>query len=336
MAHPFDALPQRLWEASASSARYVVSHYADPDQHVLLRAALSLGHAAEQLIMACVASVDTALLAEGKTASARFALSKGNATGALDLHSLRTTTWGEGYAVLRQLDPKLGDPHDIRFVMETRNAAAHIALVDLADLAEAVVKLAHVVGLLHGLIPAFKEDDYWGPTHLPVVTGLRDARADRVKLALDAKVLAAAEYFAALFPTMGAPDREAVLIAMEARKPTRTVHGRDGDVWERHACPACNRSGYLHYALENQEDYEEIPDFDREGNVENVYVMVSVEWIPRAFECPVCGLDLTDDEVVLLDGIEPFMGDDKATLEGDALRSHFGYDNYEPDFDRWK
>lgn len=336
MAHPFDSLPNRLWVASASSARYAVSHYADPDDQVLIRAALSLGHAAEQLIMACLASVDTALLADGKNPSARLALSKGNVTGALEIHALRTTTWGEGYALLRQIDPKLGDPHDIKFVMETRNAAAHIALVDAVDLSEAVVKLAHVVGQLHGLIPAFVEDDYWGPTHLSVVTGLRDARADKVKLELDAKLLAATEYYATLFPTMSEADRETVLIAMEARKPIHTVYGRDGEVWERHPCPACLRSGYLHYALENQEDFEEEVDHDREGNVESVYVLVSVEWVPLAFECPVCGLDLTEDEVVLVDGIDSFIADEKATLEDDALRSYMGYDDYERELDNWK
>lgn len=337
MAHPFDTLPARLWEASASSARYAVSHYAHSDTQVLIRAALSLGHATEQLIMACVASVDPALLADGKLPAARYALSKGNATGVLDIHSLRTITWGEGYTLLRQIDPKLKEPHDIKFVMETRNAAAHIALVDSADLAEAVVRLAHAVGQLHALVPTFVEDDYWGPAHLSVVTGLRDARADKVKMDLDAKLLAATEYFEALFPSMSAADRETVLVTMEARKPTRTVSGSDDDVWERHECPACARSGYLHYAVEQQEDFEEIPDHDKYGNVENVHVVVSVEWIPFAFECPVCGLDLEEDEVVLVDGIDAFIAVDKVILEDDALRAYWGYDeDYERDFERWK
>lgn len=335
MPHPFDALPKRLWDASAASARYAVSHYADADDQVLIRAALSLGHAAEQLIMACVATIDTALLADGKVPQSRFALSKGNAAGVLGIHTLRTTTWGEGYTVLRQMDPKLGEPSDIKFVMETRNAAAHIAMVDSADLAEAVVKLAHSVGLLHGLLPGFVEDDYWGPTHLPVVTGLRDARADRVKLELDAKLLAATEYFATLFPTMSQTDRETVLVTMEARNPTRSVSGRDGNVWERHPCPACSRSGYLHYALEHQVDHEEIPEYSSDGHVDGVYVEVSVEWIPLAFECPVCNLDLDEDEVVLVDGIDAFIAEDKVVLDNDEMRAYYGYDE-DAEFARWK
>jgi len=335
MPHPFDALPQRLWEASSSSARYAVSNYADTDGQVLIRAALSLGHAVEQLIMACLATIDTALLADGKVPSARFALSKGNTSGALGIHTLRTTTWGEGYTVLRQVDPKLGEPTDIRFVMETRNAAAHIAMVDPADLAEAVVKLAHTVGLLHGLLPGFVEADYWGPTHLPVVTGLRGARADKVRLEFDAKLLAATEYFATLFPTMGQADRETVLITMEARKPTHTVSGRNGDVWERHFCPACTRSGYLHYALEHQDDHEEVPEYDSYGHVEGVYVEVSVEWIPLAFECPVCNLDLDEDEVVLVDGIDAFIAEEKVALDSDEMRAYYGYDE-EAEFARWE
>lgn len=335
MPHPFDALPKRLWEASAASARYAVSNYADTDDQVLIRAALSLGHAAEQLIMACLASVDTALLADGKVPSARFALSKGNTSGVLSIHTLRTSTWGEGYTVLRQVDPKLSEPTDIRFIMETRNAAAHIALVDSADLAESVVKLAHTVGLLHAMLPGFVEDDYWGPTHLAVVTGLRDARADKVKLELDAKLLAATEYFGTLFPAMSQADRETVLITMEARKPTRTVSGRDGDVWERHPCPACARSGYLHYAVEHQDDHEEIPEYDSEGHVEGVYVEVSVEWIPLAFECPVCNLDLNEDEVVLVDGIDAFIAEDKVALDSDEMRAYYGYDEAS-EFERWR
>ncbi|WP_426736970.1 hypothetical protein [Plantibacter sp. 2H11-2] len=49
-----------------------------------------------------------------------------------------------------------------------------------------------------------------------------------------------------------------------------------------------------------------------------------------------CGLDLTEDEVVFLDGVESFIEDDKATLEDDALRSYLGYDDYEPDIDDWR
>jgi len=287
--------------------------------------------------MACVASVDTALLADGKLPAARYALSKGNVTGSLEIHSLRTITWGEGYSLLRQIDPKLKEPLDIKFIMETRNAAAHLALVEPGDLADAVVRLAHAVGQLHALVPAFVENDYWGPAHLSVVTGLRDARADKVKMELDAKLLAATEYFESLFPSMSAVDRETVLVTMESRKPSRTVSGRSGDVWERQECPACFRSAYLHYALENQEDFEEIPDHDKYGNVENVHVVVSVEWVPLALECPVCGLDLEEDEVQLVDGIESFIAEDKVALEDDALRGYWGYDeDDERDYERWK
>lgn len=208
-------------------------------------------------------------------------------------------------------------------------------MVDSADLAEAVVKLAHTVGLLHGLLPTFVEDDYWGPTHLPVVTGLRDARADKVRLELDSKLLAATEFFASLFPSMSETDRETVLITMEARKPTLSVYGRNGNVWDRHPCPACARSGYLHYALEHQEDFEEVPEYDSYGYVEDVYVMVSVEWIPLAFECPVCNLELDEDEVALVDGIDTFIAADKVTLDREEMRAYYGYDEAD-EFARWK
>jgi hypothetical protein len=197
-----------------------------------------------------------------------------------------------------------------------------------------MVRLAHVVGVLHTLLPAFQEDSYWGPAHLAVVTGLRDARADRVRLGFQAKLLAATEYFASLFPGMGLADRETVLIAMEARRPITSTVGPDRDLWEQYACPACGRSGYLYYSLENQDDHEEVADYGDE-EIDEIYVMVSVEWSPFAFECPVCNLDLNQDEVELVDGVESFIADDKVALKGDALRSYWEYEDYERDSHDW-
>lgn len=336
MAHPFDNFSTQLWEASAHAARFLVSEYQSTDRHALLRASLSLGLAAEQLMMACVAEMDTALLASKTSAPTMVALSKANKTGVLDPHTVKTISWREALLILRHVDAKFGVASDLEFVMDTRNAAAHIAMVDSADLAEAVLKLVHVVGALHAYLPTKNEDDYWGPTHLAVVTGLRDARADRVQSAYDAKILAAKEAFDRLNAALSAGDQASVAILLESRPPNLMPSGQDGSESERAECPACGRQGHLHYSLLHLEDYEEEVDYDSDGHAENVYVMVSVEWEPIEFECGVCGLQLTSDEVILVPGIATFIADEKHVLDGDELRAYSGYDDYERDFDNWK
>lgn len=108
-----------------------------------------MGLAAEVLLMATVAAIDTTLLADRSSPKSKLALTrKGNPTGRLIPSARRETQALEA---------------PFRRVMSTRNAAAHAGLTDEDDLGKAVVALVKIAEALHAHLE-YNLDDYWGPT----------------------------------------------------------------------------------------------------------------------------------------------------------------------------
>ena len=329
--HPFEAFPESLWRASSSAARYVLEHYADANDLSRIPSAISLGTAIEHLIMACVASFDVTLLADRTSVPSALALSRHNRDGKLDLHALKTITWGSGLALLELSDSKVfAIRKDAAFVMETRNAAAHMAMTDDADLAEGAVRLARIVGVLHTFLPKLDEKDYWGAALLPVIDELRNIRASAIERSYLAKTTVAKARFDALFAGIRPAQTESMLSAMENRPPRPTVLDANGGTWERHKCPACDRSAYLHYVLDDWDDYESQMDYDGDE-----VVTVSVEWTPVDFQCPVCDLTLDTDEVTEIQGVNSFVHEERKPLEGFDLEQYRNDMEIEEALVRW-
>lgn len=322
MTEPFAALPHTLWEASASSARFAVSRFNGETPEELRQAALSVGIAAEYLLMGAVASIDPALLADKNSVPSMLALSRHNKTGRLDITSLRTVNWGQALKLLTSADPSLNIVKDFDGLMNTRNAAAHLAMYDPENLAGAAVALARVVGVLHAFYPDESEAEYWGDDLAALVDELRAERANEIELSYLAKIAAAVERYKKLVGNLDEAQRGPLVIALESRPPRRVVIGIDGVSIITLDCPACQNRGYLHRAMTRLEDYETHVDYDKDGVPEGAHVTVSVAYEAVIFECPVCDLLLDSEEVMDLPGAAPFVDEAGETLTDDEMRDY--------------
>lgn len=317
-----------LWEASAASARHAIGNYDRADAQTLRAVAISTGAAVEHLLMACVASIDTLLLADRVDAYSAYHLSRGNRAGKIEVRRVRTITWGAAVAILEFADASATTIRpDIKLIMDTRNAAAHIAMADAEDITEAVTRLTRVVQAMHTFLPQ-SEADYWGATYLPVAQSLRDARTTAVDRKYKSKVASHAERFEQMLPGFSRAEREAVYVAMEGRSPWQWEGFRGGpDHTGSHSCPACSRRAHVGYGIVELEDFTEVPRIGENGDQNGTLLEVAIELVPLAFECPVCGLELDAEEVILVPGVTrtrgkqwmnlPWSDDDSAILSTD-------------------
>lgn len=326
--HPFESMTSDLWEASAASARHAIGNYDRADAQTLRAVAMSAGAAVEHLLMACVASIDTLLLADRADAYSAYHLSRGNRAGNIEARRVRTITWGAAVAILEVADASATTVRpDIKLVMDSRNAAAHIALADPEDVTEAVTRLTRVVQAMHPFLPQ-SEADYWGTTYLPVAQSLRDARTSAVERKYKSKVASHAERFKQMLPGFSRAEREAVYVAMEGRSPWQwDEFGGGPDHTDSKSCPACSRRAHIGYGIVELDDFSEVPRIDENGEENGTLLEVAIELVPLALECPVCGLELDAEEVALVPGVTrtrgkqwmdlPWSGDDSEILSVD-------------------
>ena len=302
-SHPFDSMASDLWQASAASARHAIGNHDSTDPATLRAVAISAGTAVEHLLMACVASIDTLLLADRSDPYSAYHLSHGNATGKIDARKVRTVTWGAAVAILEVADARITTVRpSIKLVMDTRNAAAHIAVADPQNVTEVVTRLTSVVHAMHAFLRQ-SEDDYWGTTYLPLARSLRDARTSAVERRYMSKVASHAERFAKMLQTFSRAEQETVYLAMEQRSPWQWEEFGGPEHTGTHACPACGRQAHIGYGIVELDNVTESPRFGDDGEPNGTTLEIAIELVPLALECPVCGLELGSEEVLLVPGV---------------------------------
>lgn len=232
-------LAGRLYWASQESARRTMARYVADQDHDLIEAAQSAGAAAEYLLRALLCLHDPALLAARNHPASAIALSRANVNSALDTRGLRTISFGEALELVRLIYPATNIDSDFRFVMELRNAAAHMAMTDRESLKHAALRLVQIVSKVHIHLNR-SEDDYWGDSLATLIRTMKDERATALSRTVEAKFTRARQVIAELTRELSPGDAEAVLIAREGRSVRWA-----GDDEEEHACPVCRRSGRL-------------------------------------------------------------------------------------------
>ena len=134
------------------------------------------------------------------------------------------------------------------------------------------------------LLPLLELDpgDFWGAHAEPVVGALLDEARSEVARVVEAKLSAARARLAALTRAVPAEQVAGLLIALSSR----VAWG--GDYSAQQTCPVCEQEGWLHCAIERGEVqfWEDEPG----GSVTQTAY-------PFEFECPVCQLDLVDEEL---------------------------------------
>lgn len=334
-------ISDRLWHASAREARFIVMNAETSDEHVRLKVALSLGLATEYLIMSALASLDVSMLAEGKSVYSKLALSKANTGANLDIKQLRTVTYGEALKLLLHHEKFVADAQ-VTLVMNTRNAAAHMAMVTQEGNEEGLRAMVAIVAGLQRYLTAFKEDDYWGPDCLPVVQNLRDEHANKIQARYNAHVLAAKDTFKTLDQKLSSSEREHVYTSLEARLVAKSeACDSDAQVAQPLPCPACARTGSLTWTGYLWDDFEQVVTYEAAMGNDAPDISVTLERVATAFECLVCGLILDGEETALL--VEPnssYIEQERYILSGDELASYYEhlaeFDPGVPDFESWK
>ncbi|WP_223624099.1 hypothetical protein [Microbacterium sp. EST19A] len=331
-------IPDRLWDASAREARFVVTNYTRTDEHSVLKVALSFGLATEYLIMSALASLDVALLADHTSTYSKLALSTARAGLGLNIKQLKTVNYGTALKVLLEHRPYVVNK-DVDSVMGIRNAAAHMAMGTQQDNSDAMSAFLKVVEGLHRYRPTLVEDDYWGADCLDVVQNLRDEQVNQQKADFDALVLAAKTRKQALDEQVPASEREHVYSGLESRLVEEAQKWpSESRSASEHPCPACGRTGRVGWTRHLWDDFEQVATYDSVTDGSAPAILVTAEREATDFKCLVCGFEIGKSGIHLL----PNLGDvwvveeERHELRDDELSDYYdSLEAYEPDPDIW-
>jgi hypothetical protein len=319
------ALESELYWASCHDARRALGGFASDDSQERRLASIAVGAAAENLLSSVVVFIDPVLLAEPNDVASAVALSRVNISSPLSLRTLRTGTWGRQLSIVQAVYPTVSIRDDIRSLLEIRNAAAHAALTDRDQLAEAVVRLVRVVDAILPLLPHRTPVSYWTDRLSGVVSELRDQRSNETARRVAAKLATARALVEARVAAM--LGNEAALELFLATLESVTTPWTVADATEESkTCPACGRIGELSYVKIRDEVAQSETNFDRDGFPENVFYFVGVTGVPTLFQCPVCELQLEGEELAAFAELR-----DEVHLDSEEVDDP-GY-GYEPDED---
>ena len=272
-------------------ARDAVFKFGSPDALVQLEAAIAAGTATELLAKAYLCSVDPAMLAERNERKTSLVLTgHGHLTKAGESY-LDIKTLGARAALIYASEIPGGpafNPNTQGKVLEVRNAAAHMGLVSEDELRTSI---GIMVRLVHSLVSTLgtTDDDFWGDD-------LKSAARDILEVATDElrkRVLARKdEARAQLHHLVGGLEDGVAAVVLQHLSGTKrpTVDwSESAEPWE---CPVCEQNGWLVC------DVERGPLQGEAINLHDYEIWVDRTAIPYLFQCPVCELELTDDELV--------------------------------------
>ena len=279
------AIRSALLDSARFHARGAVTDFVSEDRNVLRQASVSVGVAVELLAKAFIATVEPALLADRGDRDSILAFSGKAHLAAGNLIQAKSISAADSMKVTRHLLPSLpGAQTSDYFLLSVRNAATHMALIDLPSLRRAVEIMCRIV---EGLLAALEvsRSDFWGASRLTVVDEILDAAADELHRVVAAKLGAARQTLSRLTRGLDGHARAIVVASLSGR----IAGGADHD--ERQSCPVCDQQGWLNCYIERGE-----VEYDGSvGECGVVYVTRTAH--PFAFGCPVCQLELEGDEL---------------------------------------
>lgn len=283
---PCGDLKWLLAQSAQWHARQSIRTFSSNDLNDLLQAATAAGTGVELLAKAYLASIDVALLAEKGDRDTVLLLGGHSALTESEPLAMKTIGALEALKIAKQLhkDLPLTQPNPV--VFRVRNAACHMALVRSDSLRAAVVQMCRIV---ESLLLALDVDrrSFWGIHEIPAVDALLDEAKTEIARAVAVKKAAAASRIGRMLADLSELAREAVLAALSGRKMSSTEHE------EPQECPVCEQQGWLLCSMELGWVRKEI---DEDGHV--IAILVDRTAYPFAFECPVCELDVEEDELL--------------------------------------
>jgi hypothetical protein len=313
---PNGSLRQLLARSGRWHARTAVTKYGSEDLDDLLEAAVSTGSALELMTKAFLASITPSLLADGNHRDSVLMLAGKGTHGGDDALKLRSLQAQTALTIAKHFSPPL-PIHDLKdpVALRVRNAATHMALVDVVQLRQGVVQMATLVEAL--LIELELDHDlFWGDAADSVTVVIDEAKSE-LDLRVHAKRVAAQQRLAQLMIGFAPDTANPVLAVLSGRAVEEGEHN------EAQTCPVCGQQGWLICSVERGPvEY----DYDEDGDQNHVWV--SRTGYPYAFECPVCQLKLQDVELSEFDfPSEIVLDDDEDPIE------HWEYEPDPDDFD---
>ena len=282
-----------LYWAARDAARTALHLYTSERSFDRVNGAISAGGAVEYLMRSLISTYDPSLLADRGNLASVVALSRAITPTPPTAQALRTITFTQALDILNKIHPSLNITSEVNTVMNTRNAAAHMAMESSTDLAESVVKMVTVVSALHAFFDE-PEAQFWGEPLLKLVTAMKLDYENAIKIRVQGKIAHALTELEIILAGTDATNREETLLVLE-RREVAWMSGDDSED-EPRECPACHRRGTLTIIRERQmSDYVIVTDDDED--MSGSYALVSVTGIPSMFQCPVCNLRLEGNEL---------------------------------------
>ncbi len=283
-------LPRHLLKTATELAREAVKSRAAESRSELFTLVISGGTAVELLAKHVLADISMALLVDRGDmngilhAAGRADLAKAGPT------QFKTVTVTDCLATIGKIHNKFnwgGQNDPAHIVLEARNAAIHLGLVDRHNLHEVIRALVQTIDRLLGLGDSDREL-FWSRDLLPIVEAVLDENAEAIRSVIEAKKLRASQKYKALLEQLEGTEATSILVVLQERGLQF-----EADREERFECPVCNHRGWLAFEIERgKPTYVPGPGYDDHPLYE-----VTQTAYPILFYCSVCELELDVEEI---------------------------------------
>lgn len=283
-------LPRHLLKTATELAREAVKSRAGESREELFTLVISGGTAVELLAKHVLAEISLALLVDRGDMNGIL-----HAAGRADLAKagpmqFKTVTVTDCLATIGKIYSKFnwsGSNDAAHTVLQARNAAIHLGLVDRYNLHAVVRALVQTIDRLLSLGESDREL-FWSRELLPIIKAVLDENAEEIRSVVEAKKLRADQKYKALLEQLQGTDAVSLLVALQERGLQFQA-----DLEERFECPVCSHRGWLAYDIERGNPLY-VPG---SGYDDGPLYEVTQTAYPIVFYCSVCELELDVEEI---------------------------------------
>lgn len=285
-----DDVVVHLLSVAERAATYALMKSSSMDSTEVILSAVSAGLAVETLLKAVIAKTSPTLLASSGHDPSHLFLLGADTTDKMVPSSLNTRGAADCLKLFERLHPGVLTSQVASQVFNTRNAAAHMGIVNDSDLEKSVLNLARV---LIAVLPILdlQVEGFLLPDLAAMVLSHVENAVSNLRRRVEAKMLTARRVLHKTSKLVQFEEREQLFSQMERRKPFAS----GGDGFARRRCPVCERSGWL--------EYDSVLDLsDSDIDFSGTPTMTIPRWgTPIRFSCMVCELELDGEETTEFD-----------------------------------
>lgn len=286
-----DHLRSLLERVGQAQARRALAATAQTDAVEMLERAAAAGTALELLMKAYLCGLSPAMLLDrGADADSVLHLTGNGHLSSGTYLDVRTISANAALLLLSRIS---GAPRLQRAVVErvlaVRNVALHMGVVSTADLEQSLRGLVTSADSLATSL-GVTEEEFWGDELKDLAAELRQEVADALKLRVLERRASASQTLARLVTGLGDAARSVLLMHLSGSQRPQVD---DWQFVQAQECPVCGQEGWL------VGDVERGPLQSERIDWHDVAVWVERTGLATMFECPVCRLELYDEELAV-------------------------------------